>query len=341
MNLKILMPVILLILSCEEKNVYFNDTTVKTINGFTIVSDTIDINIEGYLYNGIKFKDAYYCQFIIRDEFHNEDLNNFYIIKKGYHSVGKVTLPMEIQFWDTDIHVRNDSIIAKSFDLTTYYLNLDKQEWESIKTVDDLIYEDEDYYITSVNFGEWGGATWFKDKKTGIDYEATIPTNEVSQLNGFYYLITEHSIDVIENPKLLYNCGKDYYKQFLDTDRLIKFNQRERSEYNKGVYNIFKDDRSEWDNKLKITTSIIHKDSLFYIMNEGLHTYIAKLDNGNLITVADIEHEVHIPQKQNKCCSPSSENIHLFYSDSKTFGFMEISNDTINMHYIKNYHVKN
>lgn len=62
--------------------------------------------------------------------------------------------------------IRNDSIIAKSCTgkYETYFFNLKKESWQQIKEADDVLYEDDDYYITSIDYGEGGYTTWFKDK---------------------------------------------------------------------------------------------------------------------------------------------------------------------------------
>src|SRR5690606_35791541 len=104
------------------------------------------------------------------------------------------------------------------------YLDLKKDKWIKTKKGIDLHYEDFDYSVYSLDFGEWGGITWFEDKQTLQQYEIGVTTPIINKLNDVYYLTDEKSILIIEDPKKL-DISKvpyDYNKFVLSEKRYFR-----------------------------------------------------------------------------------------------------------------------
>lgn len=318
----------------------------RTINGFTVISDSMNISIEGYGVDGLIFKDKYYIQFDVSGTvgevaFDFEYENKFYIIDKTGSIINAITSPKNIGNYD-NLHVRHDSVIAKANygDAAAYYLNEPKQKWAAIKSVDDAIFEDEDYHVTSLDFGEWGGSTWFRDKKTGLEYVAEIITPEIREINGAYYLISQRSIDVIAEPKKLLKAGRDYRNIIVGQeqgDMLHVFMARPHKNYEGiGIKNIYKSETNEWDDSILILASFAHNGVLYVFVQEDKRTYIAQPADGKLKEVVDMKDELHLVNRRNYR-NISHRNNYLFSQGKPNcFGIMEIKNDTIYLHYINN-----
>src|SRR5690606_15694528 len=109
-----------------------------------------------------------------------------------------------------DFYVKNDSLILKPYmDKQSYHFDLKNHTWNKIDKTDDLIFEDENFYVYSLNFGEWGGKTWFKDKKTGIEYVLETTTPLINRIGTTYYLSNSFEVLKIENPLELTKCDND------------------------------------------------------------------------------------------------------------------------------------
>ena len=75
------------------------------------------------------------------------------------------------------MYIKNDTIFTTEYyNHNTFYLDKNNN-WIETKKGIDLYYDDKDYSVYSLDFGEWGGVTWFKDKQTGTQFEigATTP----------------------------------------------------------------------------------------------------------------------------------------------------------------------
>ena len=147
----------ILILTCNSANSQKKKNEIILKNGFTIVQDTISININGEMTHALKFKEKYYVLY-------EQQILKYGGYGKRYLCVlnnGKVErvvdCPMELETVYLDFYVKNDSIILKPYmDEQSFNLNIENYSWNKISKTDHLIYEDSDYYIYSLNFGEWG-----------------------------------------------------------------------------------------------------------------------------------------------------------------------------------------
>lgn len=339
-----LLLLIFIIISCQYntdgKATFIAGDTLQ-INGFTFITDTIIIQEKGtIIIPELKHNDKYYCLSSKKDSLGEYKLSNFYIIDNQKYIRKMESMLNYMEFAYNDIHIRHDSIVVNSyFDKTTFYLNEKKEQWQQIKNTDDVIFEDDDYYVTALDFGEWGSATWFKDKKTGIEHEAAgILPPEINKFNGAYYLISPSEINVVTNPKLLYPAGKGAYKSFLGKDALGKFSERKHGDKHTGMKTIFSRKITyEREDDFFIVLSFIHNNTLCYIVNDSVQTHIAKVEDNKLIPVAKIGSDLHTRRYTNQYRNLYlNKTLHFYNLEEKLYGLLEIKGNDIFIHYFKN-----
>ena len=237
-----------------------------------------------------------------------------------------------------DLHTRHDSIIVKTYwDHTSYYLNTEKWKWVEIKEVDDKVFEDNEFYITYLDFGEWGGTIWFKDKITGAEYEARSGCPQINVINNEYFVTTGNRVFMIPNPYKLKECDPDnYYKNVEKED---KETQIYGSLSTEGTETLFQDTTFEWSSKFYIATSFISNKKLFHLCVDNNNVYVAAIENGNMKPIQNIGHDFSVYDfyYSYRCKSLYKNKILKISTKSDNiFGFVEIDGDTIKKHIFVN-----
>lgn len=278
----------ILILTCNSANSQKNKNEIILKNGFTIVHDTISIDINGEMTHALKFKEKYYVLY-------KQPILKYGGYGKRYLCVlnnGKVErvvdCPMELQTVYLDFYVKNDSIILKPYmDEQSYNLNIENYNWNKISKTDDLIYEDTDYYIYSLNFGEWGGKTWFKDKKNGNQYVLECTTPLINKINKTYYLSNSFQVLKINNPGELTKCDSDV------TYENIEKSGKNYSWYSqpKGFEVIYENkdiDDFDFSYHPNIVSSFVFKNELLHIYETDTATYLSRIENNKVQPIEKI-----------------------------------------------------
>ena len=245
-------------LSCQDNKTEQNDFD----KNLEIIYDTLTIDIKGRLGQIIKFKSKYYC-FVERDNpYSSKSFRDFYILSSTGTVEHKIEVSDEMNTgYYNDLHIRNDSILLKDYyDHITFYLDTVNYKWIEIDEVDDLIYEDDDFYVTYLNFGEWGNTVWFKDKKTQKEYELASSFPKIHNIDSVYYLTNSRSVIKINNLTELKLCDTTYYYKTIE-----KKEWSLGSSSTIGADTIFQDTTSWYDTKFYIATSFVFRDSLFCI----------------------------------------------------------------------------
>ena len=278
----------ILILTCNSANSQKKKNEIILKNGFTIVQDTISININGEMTHALKFKEKYYVLY-------EQQILKYGGYGKRYLCVlnnGKVErvvdCPMELETVYLDFYVKNDSIILKPYmDEQSFNLNIENYSWNKISKTDDLIYEDSDYYIYSLNFGEWGGKTWFKDKKNGNQYVLECTTPLINKINKTYYLTNSFQVLKINNPEELTKCDSDV------TYENIEKSGKNYSWYSqpKGFEVIYEDigiDDFDFSYHPNIVSSFVFKNKLLHIYETDTATYLSRIENNKVQPIEKI-----------------------------------------------------
>lgn len=316
---------------------------------FEVNIDTINVEIKNYLRpairasltHAVKHEDKYYCFFRESGLYYfGVRQNHFFIISADGTIEQKPEIPTSIDMsMYFDLFVRNDSVILKTYyDRDTYYLDLANYEWVSLPEADDVIYEDEKFYVTLLNFGEWGSTTWFKDKNTNKEFELASAGTIVNRVENTYFITSPVQVLKIEDPLKLAVAAKE------NSYNIIK--KRERyygSEYSKGTEIIYRDTTySMWDNKLpdvQIVTSFVFSNKLFHLCTDSVSTYIAKVNEGVLIPIQHLGKRYRVFNWNNsyrhKTQKDGSQLLKFDTEDLNNYGFIEIIQNKINITHLK------
>lgn len=198
---------------------------------FRIVEDTVQINAPDFISPvsdfvmswSAHYKGYYFCIF------HNGDLyeswlskNRLLVIPEDGKDIVEVSLPKDFQgAYYGDLFVRHDTLFLKKYHTddqrSGWYFDMDIWEWQPLKVISDMIYEDDQYNIAHLDMGEWGSYTWFIDKKVSFmdERSCTTPLQSGDWQNG--------STSVVARP--LHPEVKETVNQYIipeDISRIIK-----------------------------------------------------------------------------------------------------------------------
>ena len=338
-----------LFLACTNQKTK-NENCVAYDSGFSICRDTIFVNIKGNMTHAINHNDKIYAIFEQRLvwRYGGQGIRWLYIFSNGeVERIVDVPPKMDAVYWD--FFVENDSIIIKQYmDKSHFYFNTQNFTWKEIDKVDDLIFEDEKFYVYSLDFGEWGGKTWFKDKKTGIEYliEATTPL--INKIDTTYFLTDKYRVLKIENPLELNKCeddvtyenivtsGKGYswYGKSIGFDMIYADLDTIHSEHLKKKFTFI------LPHEINIISSFVWQNELLHIYQTDTATYIAKIGNNAIIPIQKIADNLNFYNwyYTYRCRNLNGNNKLLKYNtkDKKSFGLMDMVDNKIYLHFFVN-----
>ncbi len=315
---------------------------------FEVAVDTLYLNIKEIarsatrisMTHAVKYDGKYYCFFYERGLYsYNKEKRYFLIISDKGIILNNIEVPEEIE--NTvyfDFFIRDERLFAKTYmDHESFYFDLEKLKWKKVNEVDDRVYEDSNYVISYLDFGEWGQSTWFIDKQAKNEYVLGVCGTTVNKLNGKYYLTSGYEVREIEDPRKLKQCDKDYKYKRVEKER--KF--YEGSPSLSGSKTIFEDTTySPWGFEqcnLCIITSFVTDNQLFQLYEDSSSSYIGKIKNHRLVPILDIGRKY---QTFNWHYSYRGENLEnnnrfiKFQQDNNTFGFLEIKDTQIDVKYL-------
>jgi hypothetical protein len=311
---------------------------------FIVNIDTLNIDLIPYvspdkvsMTHAIKFRDKYYCYFTDKKDSYSKYF--FAISNKG--SIEKeIELPKDLtECFYLDIFVLHDTIFSKPYmNDKSYYLDLQTLKWVETPGPDDVIYEDERFCVTCLDFGEWGSTTWFKDKLSGKEYEIASSAEIINRIDSIYYISAGVRVLKIDNPLKMKQCDKDYYYEII---KKKEFSVGTNSLL--GTNAIYKDTTySQWDfkePKLYIASSFKVDNKLFYLCTDSAKTFIAKLENKKMIPILNFENKYstfdwHYSYR-NKIQKDCFQLLKFDTKTNNTYGFIEIKKNKIDIRYLK------
>ena len=163
-----------------------------------------------------------------------------------------------------------------------------KRKFNRTKTENDTdkkktLFEDEKYIIKGTCMGEWGGTTWFENKKTGKVYscQSTCPksvnkiknkyiiTNSLAHMSGYSEIIevdNPESLEIFEKPKPRKdkNGNSMYYAGDFE------------SKSRKGIKVLWEKD------EILTLVSFLYENLLYHIMTFDNKTYLTIIEKGKL-----------------------------------------------------------
>ncbi|WP_417357761.1 hypothetical protein [Flavobacterium sp.] len=329
------------LLSCKEEK----ELPCKEEKGFTIKSDTIELNIKGRSIYPLKYKGIYYSDFIeVKDEPTFIPKGTFCVFNKKGKILSKAKL-IGYGTWNTGIYVQNDSIVLKENpdmpDAVSYYWDKSKEAWLKTKVTDDGVFEDDNFYVYALDYGEWGAATIFKDKKTGIEYDANILLPRVYNVNGAYYLVTYTQVVKVTDPRKLNKVKEGFYYNKIKKDGLRVFDSGALGRSLQGVETVYKSgEEAYYYNDFPeeyIAHAFVYNNELFLIMVKDNTMYVARINNGALEKVKEFRVWIVIGHNNPYRNAYLNEGVGFYLKEGENFktGLLEIKCNTIYLHYIK------
>lgn len=331
--------------------ILFSVSTLSTLiaqeTKFVVTRDTITFDIQGDLQEALIVDDKYYC-------FFQPIFPTGMAPKKMYIIAGDGTiehcldsLPYKFNGLYSDFHLRNDSILFKTTcrKCNTYIFDKQRLTWGEIAIKDDLVYEDDEFYVTSLDFGEWGGATWFRDKKTGKEYRLSLVSRIINKLGENYFLCFGNRILKIKDPREMHECFPgEYYGYTVKNEKYY-----DEVYYKQGIETIYSNiPKSPYYPRIlepnecvtSMQTSFLANEKLYHLLMDSCKLSIAELQNGKLEKIKLIAEDISTYSLSNSYrCSiqkDGSQIIRFGVRGQDLFGLMKIKGDTIAFHYFNN-----
>jgi len=310
---------------------------VSQSQSFEVTVDTVNININGNIGPSVIFKNKYFCFFNTANPYSSQSFKHFYIISSDGTQENKIDVPDEMNATYYDLHIRHDSIITKTYmNQGTFWLDPINLKWIKIKNVDDLIYDDENLYVTFLDFGEWGCTTWFRDKKTGIEYESAFYSPTINKINDLYYVSTGRGVYEISDLSKMKKCSPDYYYPVVE-----KKDEVDGSESTMGAKALFLDAKNDKESNLFIATSFVSNNRLFHFCVQNDDLFISSIENDKMVPIQKIGSDLVIYDfYYSYRCQMLKDNRQVLKFKGKNntglFGFIEIIGDKIKIHYFNN-----
>lgn len=328
---------------------FVNFTSILVAQKFEVSIDTLNLNLKEIcrpatrvsLTHAIKYKENYYCFFAEKGLYsYKVETKYFLEISSKGDILKKINIPKEIQNANYfDFFIRNNNLILKDYmNHESFLFDIKNSKWDSISEVDDQVYEDENYKVTYLNFGEWGETTWFINKETGKEYSIDFEGTKINRLNDNYYLTTENEVREISNPENLKECKPDFYYSEIEKDN----KKYEFSNSLIGSKEIYKD--STYDssfikkNNRVLNTSFVVSNNLFQIYTDTISTYIGKIKDGKLVPIHNLNKKFSIFNWHYSYRGNNLENnarFLKFKEDENTYGFIEIKGKKVDITYSK------
>ncbi|NBA88311.1 hypothetical protein GVN16_21240 [Emticicia sp. CRIBPO] len=303
--------------------------------------ENIEINIPGRPGPWLKHNGKLYCFFSTdNDRYSSVPTHHFYILDEKGKIESRIVVPEKLQTFYYDLYMRNDTIFTTEYyDQNTFYLEKDK--WIETKKGIDLFYEDNNYNVYSLDFGEWGGTIWFEDKKTRKQYEYSITSPIINRLENAYFITSGSKILKIDNPQKmeLSKLPYDYKKVVLEKKDFRNPNHHSL----KGaeiIYDHKGDNPDDLNPRFPIMTSFISNNRLFHIYKDSISTKIGKIENRNLTPVYNFKFDIQPFQWhydwRNQIQNNSYQTFQFFATDKKDYGILEVDKNDITITTFKN-----
>lgn len=274
--------------ACNRVESQQKTNTINFESGFSLLQDSISIRVNGEMTHALIFQDKFYVLFEQQLMKYGGYGKRWLYIFSNNQLEKVIDCPEEIKTTYLDFYVQNDSIILKPYmDKQSYHFDNTNYIWNKIDKTDDLIFEDSDFYIYSLDFGEWGGKTWFKDKKTGIQYVLESTTPLINKIDNTYYLTNSFMVLRIDNPKELTKCNIDVtYENIEKSGKNYSWYSQSR-----GFEVIYEDkniNHFDFSYHPKIVSSFVFKNELLHIYETDTATYLSRIVNNKIQPIEKI-----------------------------------------------------
>jgi hypothetical protein len=268
--------------ACNSSESQQNSNLTNFESGFSLIQDTISISVNGRMTHALEYNDKYYVLFEQRLMKYGGYGKRWLYIFSNNELEKVIDCPEEMKTVYLDFYVQNDSIILKPYmDEQSYLFDNKTLKWNKIDKTDDLIFEDSDFYVYSLDFGEWGGKTWFKDKKTNSQYVLESTTPLINKIDNTYYLTNSFQVLKINNPRELTKCDSDViYENIQKTGKNYSWYSQ-----SKGYELIYEDedvDYFDFSYHPRIVNSFVFNNELLHIYETDTASYLSRIVNNKI-----------------------------------------------------------
>lgn len=303
------------------------------------IKDLIKPATEVELTHAVHYRNEFYCFF--KEVLKNNDrreINFCFAFSNDGKNLRKIEIPKDfVSSIYHDFFVKNDTLYLKSYmEGESYFFNIEKYKWVKTKTIDDLIFEDEMYSVFALDFGEWGGKTWFKDKKTSVEYEIELSSPIINKIDSTYYISGRNFVYKIDKPKLLNECDEEV------TYKNIEKNGKYTTWYGKsiGYERIYKDttEQNIFDNQFipHIVSSFVWQNELLHIYVTKTETFVARIDKNAIIPIQTIGTKQRFFNWVNsyRCKIQKDGSQLLKFRSQNKFGLITLNGENIDTYYL-------
>lgn len=301
---------------------------------FKINSYSIAIN--GSVKSTIYYKGNFYCL---------TDSGKFVCLSEGFEINRPLTDSINQRQFDY-FYLGNDTLIAGNYseDTTAKNLFLDNNlKWKRLTRNQyggGVIYEDDLYTVESCCVGEFGGAAFFKDKRTKRVFScpATCAT-AVNKFNNSYYLTNSlnhlsgfSEFLKIDDPSKLYELTADSLKNHCNwwMSLIPEEDHSDRKKYTKSKARFETGTQKIFDTIGVISlTSFIYNDKLYHVNYDMQKAFISTLQENTLITLDTITNKSL--WSYNGYNRKYGEMQLFSFSNDETSGFLVARNNTVSL----------
>jgi len=311
-------------------------TTQHADEGLHVTHDTLTIDLPGRLGPVIWHEQKYYCFIETNNPYSSQWFMDFYILSSTGEVEEKIEVPEEMNVTYYDLHLRNDSVLTKLYmDEGTYYLDPQDLQWVRTKQVDDVVFENAKFHLNYLDFGEWGGILWFKDKQTGIEYELGATTPSINVINDTFYVSTDGVVYRIADPTKLSQCAPtNYYGQTVAENDIYGRYSRQGAEV------LYMDSSMYEEPHIQIVTSFTSHDTLYLLCNENNSAYVGVLKDGQIEKRNTISEEMTVYHSWFQYRSSGSDRrsqVFKFGRERKVQGgLIDIDGGAVMVHHLHN-----
>lgn len=285
----------------------------------------------------LKFKNEYYSLFEEKELYYMGHSQHYLIrFDKNGILLSVAKLPEELSNSYLDFFELNDKLYVQNQDNSRYVFDFVKNKFLETSKGNDLVCENTAYKVMYKNFGEWGEATWFINKKDKSEYFTSKNGQNVNFLNGKFYLTNVNSVWEIENPRKLDKCQPDQYYDVINNKQFGMFTSYD---YDKGINLIFKDtvEYNSYDPATPIVnlnyaflTSFVMNHKLFQITQLKDKTAITRINNGNVEVINKFDERYNFFSWRNQFRNTKNSKKFLkFRNGYNSFGFFEVEKEDV------------
>jgi hypothetical protein len=332
--LKIKVFLIFILIGQLGLNAQTFDVSIDTINIDTkeLIKPSISIDMT----HAVKFDDNYYCFFKEQDPLGFKMVTKyFFIISDKGDSIKNIEVPAEIEHSVYfDFFIRNGRLLVKTdIDHDCFNFDLNKLKWNRIKELDDQVYEDNNFKVTYLDFGEWGQSTTFLDKQTKKQYVLDVSGTIVNKFNDKYYLTNGCGVLEVADPRKLKQVKINLFRRIFKKRMTID----ERPIYAIGSEVFFEDTtfclfHSRYSYEMPdryIITTFVSNNKLYLLYSDTNSTNVGQIENGQLVFVQRIEKRLktfnwNYSYRGNNF--DNSSRFIKFEDNNDRFGIIEINN---------------